>query len=141
MRLLCDRGVSVPRLSGIDRERFPRLTEGLFCLTKTLTMEYGKRPKLPRGLRWDPRSPHICFSWRDVRGRQHQQSTHTNDPAKALAFKQDFQKQKHEFIEERRMRAEDQSRRSVFQTNDSDLHSFSHRTPGISRVAFTRDIT
>jgi len=73
-------------------------------------MEYGKRPTLPRGLRWDPRSPHICFSWRDERGRQHQQSTHTDDPAKALAFKQDFQKDNREAIQERRARAEDQGR-------------------------------
>ena len=73
-------------------------------------MEHGKRPTLPRGLRWDPRSPHICFSWRDERGRQHQQSTYTDDPAKALAFKQDFQKEKREAIEERRARTEDHGR-------------------------------
>ncbi len=73
-------------------------------------MEHGKRPTLPRGLRWDPRSPHICFSWRDERGRQHQQSTHTDDPAKALAFKQDFKKENRDAIEERRARAADQSR-------------------------------
>jgi hypothetical protein len=30
-------------------------------------MNHGKRPKLPRGLRWDPKSSYICFSWRDVR--------------------------------------------------------------------------
>jgi len=86
------------------------LTERLFCLTKTLTMEHGKRPTLPRGLRWDPRSPHICISWRDERGRQHQQSTHTDDPAKALAFRQDFKKENRDAIEERRARAADQSR-------------------------------
>jgi len=73
-------------------------------------MKYGKRLTLPRGLRWDPRSPHICFSWRDERGRQHQQSTQTDDPAKALAFKQDFQKEKREAIQERRARTEDQGR-------------------------------
>lgn len=73
-------------------------------------MEHGKRPTLPRGLRWDPRSPHICFSWRDERGRQHQQSTHTDDPAKALAFKQDFKKENRDAVEQRRARAADQSR-------------------------------
>jgi hypothetical protein len=73
-------------------------------------MEHGKRPTLPRGLRWDPRSPHICFSWRDERGRQHQQSTYTEDPAKALAYKQDFQKENRETINERRARTEDQGR-------------------------------
>ena len=86
------------------------MTEPLFCLTKTLTMEHGKRPTLPRGLRWDPRSPHICFSWRDGRGRQHQQSTYTDDPAKALAYKQDFQKENREAINEKRARTEDQGR-------------------------------
>jgi hypothetical protein len=75
------------------------LTERLFCLTKTLTI---------RGLRWDQRSPHIC--WRDERGRQHQQSTQTDDPAKALAFKQDFQKENREAIQERRARTADQGR-------------------------------
>jgi len=97
----------------MDREPFPLLTERLFSLTKTLTMEYGKRPTLPRGLRWDPRSPHICFSWRDERGRQHQQSIQTDDPAKALAFKQDFQKENRKAVEDRRVRAEDQGRLSL----------------------------
>ena len=50
-------------------------------------MRYQKRSKLPRGLRWDPRSPYICFSWRDGRKRLHQQSTGTADPAEAMAFK------------------------------------------------------
>jgi hypothetical protein len=85
--------------AGLDRECFPRLTERLFCLTKTLTI---------RGLRWDQRSPHIC--WRDERGRQHQQSTQTDDPAKALAFKQTFQKENREAIQERRARTADQGR-------------------------------
>lgn len=73
-------------------------------------MEHGKRPTLPRGLRWDPRSPHICFSWRDERGRQHQQSTQSDDPARALAFKHDFKKENPDAIEERRARAADKSR-------------------------------
>ena len=45
-------------------------------------MSDGKRPKLPRGLRWRPKSSQICFGWRDARGSQHQQSTHTADPRK-----------------------------------------------------------
>jgi hypothetical protein len=73
-------------------------------------MKNTKRPTLPRGLRWDPRSPNIFFSWRDERGRLHQKSTDTSDPAAALAFKQRFQQEKHDAIEERRVRAADQSR-------------------------------
>jgi hypothetical protein len=34
-------------------------------------MKDGKRPKLPRGLRWKSDSPFIWFSWRDARGKQH----------------------------------------------------------------------
>jgi integrase len=49
-----------------------------------------KRPKLPRGLRWHSRSKFIWFTWRDVRGAQHQKSTETDDPAKALLFKLQF---------------------------------------------------
>lgn len=76
-------------------------------------MKSTKRPTLPRGLRWDPRSPNIFFSWRDDRGRLHQKSTNSADPAEALAFKQRFQQQEHDAIEERRARAADQSRLSL----------------------------
>ena len=56
-----------------------------------------KRPKLPRGLRWRSNSPFIWFSWRDSRGKQHQQSTETADPAEALSNKLKFlAKQEHE---------------------------------------------
>jgi integrase len=102
-------------LSGIDRwllrafDRTPVLSEN------TLTMQHAKRSTLPRGLRWDPRSPRICFSWRDERGRQHKQSTYTNDPAKALAFKQDFQKEKRDANEVRSARSADQGRLSLNQ--------------------------
>ena len=85
-------------------DRVPVLQEN------TLVMKYAKRPTLPRGLRWDSRSPHICFSWRDERGRQHQQSTNTSDPAEALAFKQHFQQEKRDAVDVRRVRAADQSR-------------------------------
>jgi len=56
-----------------------------------------KRPKLPRGLRWRSNSPFIWFSWRDSRGKQHQQSTETANPAEALSNKLKFlAKQEHE---------------------------------------------
>lgn len=73
-------------------------------------MKYGKRTRLPRGLRWDPKSPHICFSWRDERNRQHQQSTGTADPAEALAFKLRFLREKRDIAEDRKVRSEDRSR-------------------------------
>lgn len=60
-------------------------------------MKGTKRPKLPRGLRWRSDSPFIWFSWRDNRGKQHQQSTGTTDPAEALSSKLKFlAKQEHE---------------------------------------------
>ncbi len=63
----------------------------------TPVMKGSKRPKLPRGLRWRSNSPFIWFSWRDRRGKQHQQSTETADPAEALSNKLKFlAKQQHE---------------------------------------------
>jgi integrase len=60
-------------------------------------MKGTKRPKLPRGLRWRSNSPFIWFSWRDTRGKQHQQSTETANPAEALSNKLKFlAKQEHE---------------------------------------------
>jgi hypothetical protein len=73
-------------------------------------MKYAKRSKLPRGLRWDAKSPHICFSWRDERGSQHQHSTHTADPAEAMAFKLRFLREKQDVVEVRKVRSIDQSR-------------------------------
>jgi integrase len=73
-------------------------------------MSYGKRPKLPRGLRWKPTSPHIYFSWRDERGSQHQQSTDTADPAEAMAFKLKFVRDKKDAAQERKQVSEDRSR-------------------------------
>jgi integrase len=55
-----------------------------------------KRPKLPRGLHWDNKSPHIFFKWRDARGKQHGQGTNTDDPAKALIFKLQFLEEQRE---------------------------------------------
>ena len=73
-------------------------------------MKYAKRSKLPRGLRWEAKSPHICFSWRDERGSQHQQSTHTADPAEAMAFKLCFPREKQDVVEVRKLRSMDQNR-------------------------------
>lgn len=73
-------------------------------------MTYGKRPKLPRGLRWKPTSPHIYFSWRDERGNQHQQCTNTTDPAEAMAFKLKFLREKADPANERKQLSEDRSR-------------------------------
>jgi hypothetical protein len=50
-------------------------------------MRDKQRPKLPRGLRWKPDSAYIWFSWRDERGRQHQQSTNTADSDEAMVYK------------------------------------------------------
>jgi len=49
-----------------------------------------KRSRLPRGLRWKSDSPYIWFSWRDSRGKQHQQSTESDDSVKAFAFRTQF---------------------------------------------------
>jgi hypothetical protein len=73
-------------------------------------MKNGKRPKLPRGLRWDPKGPHIFFSWRDKRGDQHQQSTRTADAAEALVFKLRFLREKDDAVAQRRAQSADQSR-------------------------------
>jgi integrase len=73
-------------------------------------MSYGKRPKLPRGLRWKPTSPHIYFSWRDQRGSQHQQCTDTADPAQAMAFKLKFLREQADAAQERKQLSEDRSR-------------------------------
>jgi integrase len=53
-------------------------------------MQSTKRPKLPRGLRWRGKSQFIWFGWRDEKGVQHQKSTETSDPAKALLVKMKF---------------------------------------------------
>src|SRR5712692_6993974 len=70
-------------------------------------MKDNKKSKLPRGLRWKSDSPYIWFSWRDSRGKQHQESTQTNDPAKALAFKLQFMEKLHQGIEESNAQASD----------------------------------
>jgi len=78
-------------------------------------MKHGRRPKLPRGLRWDPKSPYINFSWRDKHGIQHQQSTRTSDPEEALAFKLRFMREKDDALAKRREKSPDQSRLGLSQ--------------------------
>ena len=63
-------------------------------------MASKKRPKLPRGLRWHPRSQFIWFTWYDAQGKQHKKSTETSDLEKALLFKM-------RFVEERETRTAD----------------------------------
>jgi integrase len=67
----------------------------------------NRRPKLPPSFHWDGRSPFIFFSWRDALGKQHHQSTKTDDPARALLFKLNFLKNREESLEETEAQAED----------------------------------
>lgn len=64
-------------------------------------MSDNRRPKLPRGLRWRAKSPYIWFSWRDERGRQHQQSTGTTDVDDATVFRIRFLREKEGRVRER----------------------------------------
>jgi integrase len=63
-------------------------------------MAKQKRPRLPRGLHWGPKSPYILFNWRDALGKQHHQSTGTTDPQEALLFKLKFLADREEKLEE-----------------------------------------
>jgi len=54
----------------------------------------------PRGLHWKPDSPFIWFNWRDNRGKQHRQSTGTDDPAEAFALRQQFLEKCNEDLEQ-----------------------------------------
>jgi integrase len=66
-----------------------------------------KRKKLPRGLHWDARSPFIFFKWTDAMGKQHRQSTETDDPNKALLIKLQFHEQQRQNPEEIEANTED----------------------------------
>jgi integrase len=70
-------------------------------------MKNGKRPKLPRSLRWKSDSLFIWFSWRDARGKQHQKNTETTDPAKALGIKLEFLASEQQEIEQIKTQSED----------------------------------
>lgn len=63
-------------------------------------MKNNKRSRLPRGLRWKSDSSYIWFSWRDSRGKQHQQSTETNDPITAFAYRAHFMERRKQDREE-----------------------------------------
>jgi integrase len=63
-------------------------------------MAKQRRPRLPRGLHWGPKSPYILFNWRDALGKQHHQSTGTTDPQEALLFKLKFLADREEKLEE-----------------------------------------
>lgn len=63
-------------------------------------MAQQKRPRLPRGLHGDGRSPFIFFNWRDALGKQHHQSTGKTDPQEALLFKLKFLAEREEKLEE-----------------------------------------
>jgi hypothetical protein len=72
-------------------------------------MKNGKRPKLPRGLRWDPKGPHIFFSWRDKRGVQHQQSRERLSRKRRWP-KLRFLREEDDAVAQRRAQSADQSR-------------------------------
>jgi len=59
----------------------------------------NKKPRLPRGLHWKSDSPFIWFKWRDDRGKQHRQSTGTDDPVQAFAFRQEFIEKQQQQVE------------------------------------------
>lgn len=60
----------------------------------------NKKPHLPRGLHWKSDSPFIWFKWRDDRGKQHHESTRTDDPARAFAFRQEFMEKRKQNVDE-----------------------------------------
>lgn len=60
------------------------------------------KAKLPRGLQWKLDSPFIWFTWRDDRGKQHRQSTQTDDPAEAFSFRQKFLEKRKQGLAETR---------------------------------------
>ena len=59
----------------------------------------NKKPRLPRGLHWKSDSPFIWFKWRDDRGKEHLQSTGTDDPVQAFAFRQEFIEKQQQKVE------------------------------------------
>src|SRR5947209_6012423 len=68
--------------------------------TGTVKKKNKKRQQLPRGLHWKSDSPFIWFSWRDTRGKQHRQSTETDDSVKAFAFRTQFMERRSQNLEE-----------------------------------------
>lgn len=99
-------------------------------------MNCGQRPKFSRGVRGDPNSSYICFSWHDVRGCQHQQSTHTADPAEAMAFKLSFLREKNGPAQEGKLQSEDRSR--LLLEKAAELY-FNWKAADISPRTITRE--
>src|SRR5215472_17104895 len=69
-----------------------------------------KKAKLPRGLHWKSDSPFIWFTWRDDRGKQHRQSTNTDDPVEAFAFRQQFLEKRKQDLEQTKSASSDMAR-------------------------------
>lgn len=70
----------------------------------------NKKPRLPRGLHWKSDSPFIWFKWRDDRGKQHRQSTGTDDPAQAFSFRQEFMEKQQQNVSEAKSGAAEMSK-------------------------------
>lgn len=105
--------LQVRRAQAEDRSRrsWSGFDRALVLSENAPVMRPEKRTTLPCGLRWDPTSANICFSYRDARDRLHQQSTGTTDPADAMAFKLKFLRDKEEELEKRRLQSEVVSRK------------------------------
>lgn len=99
-------------------------------------MTSSRRPKLPRGLRWDSRSPYIFFSWRDAQGKQHQQSTGKTEPAQALLFKLQFLERQRLNLDEIEHATDDLSPVALGQV--SELY-FKWKTAGNSPLTVARE--
>jgi hypothetical protein len=69
-----------------------------------------KKTKLPRGLHWKSDSPFTWFTWRDDRGRQHRQSTNTDDPAEAFSFRQQFLEKRKQDLEQTKSASSDMAK-------------------------------
>src|SRR5215468_7775238 len=69
-----------------------------------------KKAKLPRGLHWKSDSPFIWFTWRDDRGKQHRQSTNTDDPAEAFSFRQQFLEKRKQDLEQTKSSSSDMAK-------------------------------
>jgi integrase len=66
-----------------------------------------KKANLPRGLHWKSDSPFIWFTWRDDRGKQHRQSTQTDDPGEGFSFRQQFLEKREQDLEQTKSGSDD----------------------------------
>jgi integrase len=99
-------------------------------------MKDRKRPKLPRGLHWDSKSPYIFFKWRDAHGKQRGQCTNTNEPAKAMIFKLQFLQQQRESLEHQEVQAEELGKLPLNKV--SDMY-FNWKTANGSKATIERE--